>query len=107
MRKIAIIGDKTSALGFKALGVDVFIMGREETFKVWEKISFDDYAIILLTEQAYLELKNLVEEKMNQDLPVFLIIPSAAVQLGLAKSRLRKIIEKAVGVDILAKEGRT
>ena len=52
MYKIAVLGDRDSVLGFKALGLDIFpTEGTEEARQTLHKLAKEDYAIIYITEQ--------------------------------------------------------
>ena len=50
--KIAVLGDKDSVLGFKALGLDVYPAETvEEARKTLHTLAKGDYAVVYLTEQ--------------------------------------------------------
>ena len=62
MYKIAVIGDRDSVLGFRALGLDVF--PTEDTDagrRTLHRLAQEDYAVIYITEQLAQELKNGLE----------------------------------------------
>lgn len=105
MSRVAVMGDKTSVLGFKALGLDTYALARvEEAEQVWRSLQEKDYSIIFVTEQAYQEIEKEIESLMALT-PVVVIIPSTTGSIGLAKARMKRIVEKAVGVDIMFQEG--
>ncbi len=105
MSKVAIIGDKTSVLGFTALGLDAYpVVDMKEARDIWSRIKDLDYGVIFLTEPVYWEIKDLLIEVAEELAPAVLIIPPTTGGVGLGLQRLRRIVEKAVGVDILAKE---
>ena len=52
MYKIAVLGDRDSVLGFKALGLDIVpTEGVEEGRQALHKLAKEEYAIIYVTEQ--------------------------------------------------------
>ena len=52
MYKIAVLGDRDSVLGFKALGLDThFVETTEEARTALHRLAKEDYAIIYITEQ--------------------------------------------------------
>jgi len=105
MSRVAVMGDKTSVLGFKALGLDTYALARvEEAEQVWRSLQEKDYSIIFVTEQAYQEIEKEIES-LTALTPVVVIIPSTTGSIGLAKARMKRIVEKAVGVDIMFQEG--
>lgn len=107
MAKLAVIGDKTSVLGFKPLGLDVYpVEEAKEAEDIWQQMQEHDYAAIFVTEETYLLIKELVLTVSEQLTPAVLIIPGVTGPRGLGLDRIKKIVETAVGVDILSsKEG--
>ena len=107
-KKIAMIGDKDSILGFKALGVSVYpVVDVNEAASVLRKASSGDYAIIYIAEHFAQDIQDIIKELQQVTLPAITIVPDHRENLGLAMDKLKKIMEKAVGVDILFKgEGK-
>lgn len=107
MAKLAVIGDKTSVLGFKSLGLDIYPVHEEKEAKEsWSMIQRQDYAAVFITENAYSMIKELVLQITDQLTPAVLIIPGASGMRGLGLDRIKKIIETAIGVDILSSKER-
>ncbi len=103
-KKIAMIGDKDSILGFKALGVSIYpVVDASEAATVLRQASSGDYAIIFITEYFAQGIQDKIKELQQVSLPAITIIPDHREDLGLAMDKLKKIMEKAVGVDILFK----
>lgn len=102
--KIAIIGNKNIILGFKALGVSTFSVNQKiDIEKVLEEIKKEnDYGIIFITE----EFMDMAQEKLQEfkglPLPAIVPIPSN-IKTGAGLKNLKRIVEKAVGSDILFK----
>jgi V/A-type H+-transporting ATPase subunit F len=104
MYKIAVVGDRESILIFKAFGADIFAVNQEETLenqKLMNRLASDGYAVILITEQTAMNLRDVLEHFSKDILPAIMIIPSVEGSQGLAEEIMRKNVERAVGVDIL------
>lgn len=105
MSKVAILGDETSVLGFKALGLDVFKASSPGRAKeLWAEIKGQDYGVIFVTEPVYIGLRDLMKETEEQLTPAVIVIPPASGGTGLGMRRVKKIVEQAVGADILSKK---
>jgi V/A-type H+-transporting ATPase subunit F len=105
MSKVAVMGDKTSVLGFKALGVDTYPLERpEDGREMWSQISEQDYGIIFVTEPVYRVMEDIFVEVSEEIAPAITIIPATTGATGLGMERIRKTIEKAVGADILSEK---
>jgi len=69
--KIAMIGGKTSTIGFKALGVETFDVPKpQDATEVFGGVRPSRYAIIFMTEPVYEVLRSEVEELRDERLPV-------------------------------------
>jgi len=106
MPKIAVIGGRDSILGFTAMGIEVFPV-EDETQALKETTRLareeDQYAIIFMTDDLAEKIDKQLEDlkKSIPLLPVIVIIPSHKGSLGLATLKMRKMVEKALGADIL------
>jgi len=105
MSKVAIIGDKTSILGFKALGLDTYPVVRPEDARdVWPQIREQDYGVIFVTEPVYKVMEDLFQEVAEQIAPAITVLPATTGGTGIGMERIKKIIERAVGADILSEK---
>lgn len=102
MYKVAVIGDKDSILGFKALGVDAFsVYNKEEARRTIDTIARDNYGIIFITEQIASLIPETIERYNNALIPTVILIPSNQGTLNIGMDRINKSVEKAVGTNIL------
>ena len=102
MHKIGVVGDKDSVLAFKAIGIDVFpVVEVEEARKAIDKMAFNKYAVIFVTEQLAQHLEKTIERYNRELLPSIILIPSNQGSLNIGKKRISDNVEKAVGVNIL------
>lgn len=102
--RIAIIGSHNIILGFKALGVDTFIaQNKSEIESALEIIKKENnYGIIFITEDFMDKAKDKLEKFHGEALPAIVPIPSNH-KTGAGLMNLKKIVERAVGSDILFK----
>lgn len=103
--KVAMIGGKTSIMGFKALGVETFAVPRlEDSQEVWQDVRPAEYAIIFMTEPIYEVLQQEIDELREKRLPVVTVIPAVAGSRELGMEETRALVEKAVGADVLFRQ---
>ena len=101
MYKIAVLGDRDSVLGFKALGLDIFpVEGTDEARHALHKLAKEEYAIIYITEQLAAVLQADINKYKTSVTPAVILIPGKAGSLGLGAQALQSAIERAVGADI-------
>ena len=103
--KLAIIGGKTSTVGFKALGLDTFTVRRPvEAPEVWKRMDPAQYAVVLVTEPVYRVLKEEIGALDRESLPVITVIPAVTGSAGVGERELRELVERAVGTDVMFRE---
>ena len=101
-KKIAVVGDKGSVLGFKAVGFEVFMTStQQETRDTMQQLCKGDYGIIFITEQAYAQVPEIIDAYKEQPIPAIIPIPGS---LGIGIQNVKKNVERAVGADILFNE---
>lgn len=102
MHKIGVVGDKDSILAFKAIGIDVYpVIDVEEARKRIDRMAFENYAVIFVTEQLAQHLEETIERYNNKMIPAIILIPSNQGTFNIGKKRISDNVEKAVGVNIL------
>lgn len=105
MYKMGLIGDRDTIMGFRALGLNTHeIVTREDAIAALRQVMEEDYAVIFMTERTYALIPDVLREYRDRSLPVINIIPDNRGNLGLGLKRMRSLVEKAVGADILFKE---
>jgi V/A-type H+-transporting ATPase subunit F len=99
---IAMVGARDSVLGFRALGLDVYPVtdaaGADEAF---DECLRRGYAAIFVTEGFAAGLAPKMKALGSQPLPATVVIPEGQESRGLGLAKLRAIVEKAIGADIL------
>ena len=111
---MAIIGPRETILGFKALGLEtVFVsdpkVAVESLFSLKkEKVeeggeSVNKYAIIFILEELARAITPDDYKKLSAEpLPAIIPLPSHLGTTGYGLQKLKTIVEKAVGMDILS-----
>lgn len=102
MYKVAVMGDRDSVLGFRALGLDVFpLEDPAEAKKTLHRLAHSDYAVIYITEQLSSLLSGEIARYKDNVTPAIILIPGKTGSLGLGVQALHSAVERAVGADIL------
>ena len=102
MYKIAVLGDKDSVLGFKALGLDVFPAETvEEARDTLHQLARESYAVVYLTEQLARSMQEDLARYKDELTPAVILIPGKEGSLGIGMAQVKKAVERAVGADIL------
>ena len=100
--KIAVLGDRDSVLGFKALGLDVFPAGTvEEARNILHELAKGSYAVIYLTEQYAARMEAEIKRYKDELTPAIILIPGKEGSLGIGMANVKSAVERAVGADIL------
>jgi V/A-type H+-transporting ATPase subunit F len=102
MKKAAVMGDLESVYGFGALGFEVFAIDEpSEAVKKIKSLGLNDYSIIFITESLAAQISDEIKVFEEQLSPALIPIPGISGNTGLGTKNLQKLIEKAVGADIL------
>ncbi len=102
--KIAVIGDKDSVVGFKALGLETFpTESCEEAKPLLRRLAKEKetYAIIYITEELAGGIMDEINKHKDEVTPAIILIPSKNGTLGLGMSALTSAVERAVGSGVL------
>ena len=100
--RIAVMGDKDSVLGFKALGLATYAVdSAEEARTTLHRIAKEDFAVIYVTETLAVELEHDINRYKDNLTPAIILIPGKEGSLGIGMSNIKKAVERAVGADIL------
>lgn len=102
--KIAVIGDRESVMGFRALGIDVFPADEENAKTVFtDVVRAEDpaYAILYITEELTIPLRTEIDALKDELIPAIIPIPSKNGTLNLGMNALNSAVERAVGSNIL------
>ena len=99
--KIAVIGDRGSVQGFKAVGFDVFEAEKDASIaELVNDLAKSEYGIIFVTEELIAVNMDVVEKYKDDMLPAIIPIPGRNGSLGIGMVNIHKNVERAVGADI-------
>lgn len=112
---IAIIGSREAILGFRALGVETVAVKdyKEATAKLYElkktkqvidgqESETPKFAIVFITEDLAQDISVDDYKKLSIGaLPAIIPIPSHQGSTGFGLTKLKRVVEKAVGSDIM------
>lgn len=102
MYKIAVLGDRESVLGFRALGLDVFpAEGVDEARRTLHRLAREQYAVVYLTEQLAQHMSEELARYKDELTPAVILIPGKEGSLGIGMTNVKRSVERAVGADIL------
>ncbi len=102
MYKIAVMGDKDSVLGFKALGLEVCSVSTpEQGHEALHRMAKENYAIIYMTEQLAAQMGQDIARYKDALTPAIILIPGKEGSLGIGMENVKVAVERAVGADIL------
>lgn len=103
MHKLAIIGDSDSILAFQAIGMDSFLVNRENAQEVLShQFKSGKYAIIFLAETLAQGMMDFLQEVGHHTTPAITIIPVGLKRQNIGLERMRKLGILATGTDIIS-----
>lgn len=100
--KVAMLGGRTSILGFKAVGVEAYVAPLpEDGPRIWREMDLSRYAVVMVTEPVFEVLEREVPGfPPHAGLPVVMAIPAVTGSRETAAARMRERVQKAVGADL-------
>jgi Archaeal/vacuolar-type H+-ATPase subunit F len=102
MYNVAVIGDRESVLGFRALGlITVVAATAQEAAEALHRLAEEGCAIIYITEQLAAQIAEDLTCYTSDPRCAIIPIPSKDGTLGIGQRELHKAVERAVGADIL------
>ena len=102
MSKIAVMGDRDSIYGFRALGLETFtVTDIEEGAKLLKRLADNGYGVIYMTEHTGELLKKERAKYDDRVTPAIILIPGVFGNTGEGIARVKGNVEQAVGSDIL------
>ena len=104
MLKIAVLGDRQTVVGFKALGLAVFpVADAEEARRTFRQITRpgEDYAIIYGEESFAEALQREIDRFKDSPNPAVILIPGLSGNTGECRRGVEESVEKAVGSKLV------
>lgn len=101
MYNVAVLGDRDSVLGFKALGLEVFFADtKDQAAEQIHTLAKKKYAVIYITETLAAQIPQEIAQYKDEVMPAIILIPGKQGSLGISMENLKRSVERAVGVDI-------
>lgn len=105
MHKMAVIGDRDSVLGFKALGFTVVYADEPaQAAQVIGRLAREQCAVVFITERLAAGIPDTIERYKAALTPAIIPIPDNQGSTGFGMKQLSDNVEKAIGVNILRSE---
>lgn len=107
MYKIAVLGNRDSIYGLAALGLETFptdSLKIEETANLLRRLANGGYGVIYITEELQEALKEDITRYQTVMIPAIIPIPGTSGNTGAGIAGLKKLVEQAVGSDIIFRE---
>ena len=110
--QIAVVGDKDSVLGFKALGLATFpVDSVDQARTTLHTIAKENYGIIYLTETLAASMDSDIARYKDALTPAIILIPGKEGSQGIGMrnihKRIRHTFSDAYGLRVRSEEGRT
>lgn len=98
MKRVAVIGDRQSVLGFKAVGLEVYTPeDPEEAQNLVRRLAREGVGIVFITERMAKPMEAVLAEYDQSLTPAIILIPDHQGSLGIGKDAISQRVEKAVG----------
>ena len=108
MYKIAVVGDRESIFGFSAIGMDIYPAYEEQEIKeIIPKLIEENYAIIYITENVSIKAQKYLTKLKTNKIPAIVTIPSNTGNMNYGETRIKEMVQKAVGIEINFKESNS
>jgi vacuolar-type H+-ATPase subunit F/Vma7 len=102
--KIAAIGTQDIIEPLKMVGVDIFPVTKDTAKEILMDVVNRGYAVVLIGEDSIEGIEELFLKLSMRPMPSIVPIPGKGKTRNFAYHRLRELIKKAVGTDILKEE---
>lgn len=101
--KVAIIGSMDSYMGFRALGVEVSdpVIEERNAVEILESLSPEEYTIVFIAENYAEQMMDEISKRNKDTTQSVIIIPSGHTTKGIAGERIRNLVRRAVGADVV------
>ena len=101
MYKAAVIGDRQSILGFRALGLTaVEAETPEQAARALHRLAADEYAVIFIIEQLIERISKDIDRYNDVPDVAVIPIPSITGSTGAGMNEMSKAVERAAGISL-------
>lgn len=100
--KVCVVGDHGDLLPYRMAGIDCFEPGdTDELDRLIDRLSARNYGIIYLMENWALRVPETVERFERELTPAIIPLPGRFGGTGYGEGRLHRLVEQAIGTNIL------
>ncbi|RKZ02249.1 MAG: V-type ATP synthase subunit F [Candidatus Hydrothermota bacterium] len=100
--KIGCVGEYDVVFPFKSMNFDIVPVTDEDmAFNAVKEFVDKNYAVILVQEKFLTAIHDLIMETYARPIPAIVAIPGPEGSLGIALDKVRDVIRRAVGKDLL------
>ena len=101
--KIAIVGARDYFQGFMALGVEIVEPNKEDEScrDLLQALDPEEYSIVFIAEDYAMTISDAIDQRNKSTNQAVIVIPSGKENLGIAGEKIRLLVRRAVGVDII------
>ncbi|HHT93537.1 MAG TPA: V-type ATP synthase subunit F [Clostridia bacterium] len=101
MYKVAVMGDKDSVEGFKAIGMHAVVANKEDAQLKLKELVELNYAAIFITEELASGIPEVIERYKEEIIPAIILVPGLKGNTGDGMRNIGELVKKATGADIL------
>lgn len=99
--KVAVLGDRETVLGFRALGLTVYTPESPAEAEVLiDKLARENTAVIFITENLAQQSATAINRYKSAIVPAIIPIPDREGSSGIGRAAIFERVEKAVGHNI-------
>ncbi len=102
---LALMGDSESIMCFKAAGVDTFGVTASDAVDTLRRLA-KSYKVIFVIDTFAEITADTIKRFDDETYPIIITLPSKDGSNGSGNKLLKKLSEKALGVDIISKEDK-
>ncbi len=103
--KLAAVGEYDVIKPFSAVGVEAYPVTSQEEFKKKVRELVEEGAgVILVSDKFVSGAKEIFEDVSSEPLPCLLTIPGPLGASEFTRQRIRNLVKKACGVDIMGEK---
>lgn len=105
MGRVAAVGDYDSVIAFAGIGIDTYpVSSAREASEIVRSLASQEYMLVFLAESLGEGALEIAASYAERTFPVITLIPGAHGSHGAAVEKLRRVVERAVGADILVEK---
>lgn len=102
MHKVIVVGDRDSIYGFSCGGLQTsFLTQNDDVASKVRQLAREGYAAIYIVESLYSKIQPVLAEYEEKLSPAIIPIPGIKGNTGAGLNNITKLVEQAIGSDIL------